>query len=298
MKLIHSAVRVVCLLLLLCALPAGALGAQAAFDPNTSSMETMIAEAYMQARYSRNYRVTRLVRGEGSVRVLSDTSSKPGDRLIDDAFFDYPHDMTFDIQSAHQVLQGRLALSLNELYTVHLSRYKGPELIEFEGIETIETIGTHAQAAAQTPWSYVRDKYTFSPSAFAVRPFVLRDGDGYLSDGCVYLYVYMLSPGRDVAWICSRYDIVTRVATALTHDRYATFAFRGLALPEGYVRVTSSNPANVRATDNAGSRILTVVSRGEEYACLGRTPSGWYRIELDFNKIGYISPKVATFYPR
>ena len=60
-----------------------------------------------------------------------------------------------------------------------------------------------------------------------------------------------------------------------------------------YVRITSSNTANVRASDNADSARVGRVQPGETYPYLGTTASGWYQIQLADGKTGYVSAKLA-----
>lgn len=67
----------------------------------------------------------------------------------------------------------------------------------------------------------------------------------------------------------------------------------------GYVTIheVTKNGANVRAEPNADAAMVGYVPMKTSYICLSRAANGWYEILLPSGLSGYISGKLADFYP-
>lgn len=64
--------------------------------------------------------------------------------------------------------------------------------------------------------------------------------------------------------------------------------------PSGNLQVVvTAGSANVRAEGNANSSVVGTVRKGQTYAHLGTSDTGWFKIQLADGVIGYVSPKVA-----
>lgn len=62
----------------------------------------------------------------------------------------------------------------------------------------------------------------------------------------------------------------------------------------GTITVTSESAVNVRTGGSTDHEIVSKVSPGETFQCIGQDASGWYEILLPDGRSAFISPKMAT----
>jgi len=65
----------------------------------------------------------------------------------------------------------------------------------------------------------------------------------------------------------------------------------------GMLRIIS-NRGNIRASNDASSRMIVAAKQGEEYPVFAVMDNGWYQVLCENGQIGYIASSVVAFFPK
>ncbi len=241
-----------CLALLVC-LAAAAAQAEQAFTIDPERVERVLADAYMSERYGKTWESMPIVNTSQKRQHTGTLYYPPGPKeqghTSVSAFVEYDRGDLYNGMTDKESLEGKLNDILNDLHTVEKSG--GAARIDFDGLYSGKVVMTYRNDARLSPWTL--GEHSFAPQAYVIRPFFFRDAPDTIKEERIYLYVYIVTEDRDIAWLCADDEIIRSVAATQSDDPDVLWKWLGIEPPEsdGTVENNVAKDATAKATAEA-----------------------------------------------
>lgn len=289
-------IRSLCFAVLLCLLPALGMASEAPWQPDPAAIEQIVSEAFMKARYdnvlepvSIRYTIT----SPYAATVYHKNAARPAGTAAVDTIVEYALGEQYDGTVDQETLKGKVNNILNDMYTVSKSGVDTPDLIDFEPLYATKTLTTFVHKTEMTPWSF--DQHRYSPTDYAVRLFLFRDGPDSILEEKVYAFILLGSSGGNIGWLCTDDAVIKSLTSALVDDPLITYTWLDKEKPLGRVTIAAEVVINVRAGGGTEYDIVGQVRPGEVFDSRGEGENGWYEITLKNGKTAFVSPRMADY---